>query len=110
MVNLLLNLRYRMRLALVMFLTMACTSAILIVSYVQQNRQIKSYMTNRDSHLLTISELAETKIPTTATRDQALDAYKKALESEGLSYAVDSPTGAVVASSDHALLQKKVKI
>ena len=110
MVNLLLNLRFRMRLALVMFLTMACTSAILIVSYVQQNRQIKSYMTNRDSHLLTISELAETKIPTTATRDQALDAYKKALESEGLSYAVASPTGEVVASTDPALLKKKIKI
>jgi signal transduction histidine kinase len=110
MVDILLNLRFRMRLALVMFLTMACTSAILIVSYVQQNHQIKSYMTNRDSYLLTISELAERKIPTTATRDQALDAYKKALESEGLSYAVASPTGEVVASTDPALLRKKIKI
>src|SRR5579864_3073919 len=103
------NLRFRMRLALVMFLTTACTSAILIVSYVQQNLVIKSYIANRDSQLLTIrtfSEIAENKIPPTATREQALDAYKKELDAEGLSYvtnySVASTTGEVVASTDPA--------
>jgi signal transduction histidine kinase len=112
MVNLLLNLRFRTRLALVMFIIMACTSAILIVSYVEQNRQIKSYMASRDTDLLTISQVAQTKIPTTATRDQALDAYKKALEAGGLSYTavVASPTGEVVASTDPALLKKRIRI
>src|ERR1700687_2713174 len=110
----LINLRFRVRLALVLLLTTACTSAILIVSYIQQNRDIKSYLANRDSHLLTISEIAETKIPTTATREQALDAYKQSLEAEGRSYvtnySVASPTGEVVASTDPALLKKKIKI
>jgi len=97
-----------MRLALVMFLTMACTSAILIVSYIQQNRDIKSYVADRDSRLLAISEIAQTKIETTATREQALDVYKRALEAEGLSYVVASPSGEVVAGTDP--LKKKINI
>ena len=104
----LLNLPFRMRLALVMFLTMACTSAILIVSYIQQNRDIKSYVADRDSRLLAISEIAQTKIETTATREQALDVYKRALEAEGLSYVVASPSGEVVAGTDP--LKKKINI
>ncbi len=40
-----LNLRFRTRLALVMFLTMACTTVALMVTYVRHDREVKAYTT-----------------------------------------------------------------
>ena len=51
----LVKLRFRTRLALVMLLTMGCTSAILMWTYIQENNRIKAYVAGVTSDLLTIS-------------------------------------------------------
>ncbi len=94
-----------------MFLTTACTSAILMVTYVNQNRRVKAYVTGVTSDLLAISQLTQKTIPPTADRKQALTAYKKALEDAGLSKIdIVSSTGEVVASSNPGKVGKKIKI
>lgn len=111
MKRLLFNLRFRTRLALVMFLTMALTSAILTWNHLQHRNQITAYVAGEASQLLTISQLTQTQIPPGASRDQALKAYKKALEDLGLSpVTVTSPTGEVVASTNPAQVGKKIPI
>jgi signal transduction histidine kinase len=98
-------------LALVMFLTMGCTSAILLVTYVHQNRRIKSYVTGVTSDLLAISQLTQTTIPATADRKQALTAYQQALEAAGLSrITIVSPSGEVVLSTNPGEVGKKARI
>ena len=67
-----LHLRFRTRLALVMFLTMACTSAILVATYINQNRRVKAYVSAVTSDLLAISQLTYKQIPPDADPNQAL--------------------------------------
>lgn len=106
-----LNLRFRTRLALVMFLTMGCTSAILMMTYVYHNRLIKSYVAGQTSDFLQIIQLTQTRIPSTADRKQALDAYMKALSDAGLSsITLASPTGEVVASTTPGQVGKTIKL
>ncbi len=105
------NLRFRTRLALVMFLTMASTSAILMLTYVYHNRVIKAYVAGQTTDLLQIIQLTQTRIAPTDDRKQALDAYMKALKDAGLtSIILASPTGEVVASTNPGQVGKKIKI
>jgi signal transduction histidine kinase len=106
-----LHLRFRTRLALVMFLTMACTSAILVATYINQNRRVKAYVSAVTSDLLAISQLTYKQIPPDADPNQALETYKQALVNAGLSsVTVLSPTGEVKASSNPKQVGKMAKI
>jgi signal transduction histidine kinase len=106
-----LNLRLRTRLALVMFLITASTSAILMVAYVQHNRRIKAYVAGQTSDLLEIIQLTQASIPSKANRKNALSEYLSALKNAGLSSInVISPTGEVVASTNPGQVGKRVKL
>jgi len=106
-----LHLRFRTRLALVMFLITASTSAILMVAYVQHNRRIKAYVAGQTSDLLEIIQLTQSSVPTKANRRQALSEYLSALKGAGLtSINVISPTGEVVASTNPRQVGRKVKL
>ena len=105
------NLRFRTRLALVMFLIMGCTSAILTGTYVYHSNLIKAYVEAQTTELVAISTLAQQRIRPDADRDEALAEYKKALEDAGLkSITVVSPTGEVVASTNPGQVGKTIKI
>ena len=94
-----------------MFLTMGCTSAILVWSYIQENNRIKAYVSSVTSDLLTISQVTQQQVPATGDQNQALEAYKKTLQDAGFtSVTVADPTGAVVASTDPVQFGKKIKI
>lgn len=94
-----------------MFLTMACTSAILMFAYVQHNRQIKAYVAGQTSDLLQIIQLTQMRLPPGVDRNQALEAYMKALNDAGMSsVTLASPTGEVVASTTPGQVGKKIKI
>ncbi len=106
-----LSLRFRTRLALVMFLITASTSAILMVAYVQHNRRIKAYVAGQTSDLLEIIQLTQSSIPSKLHRKQALNEYLRSLKSAGLSSInVISPTGEVVASTNPKHVGKRVKL
>ncbi|MGA2985407.1 MAG: ATP-binding protein [Terriglobia bacterium] len=106
-----LNLRFRTRLALVMFLTMACTTVALMVTYVRHDRQVKAYTTVLTSDLLQIVNVAQQHIPQNSDRKQALEFYSKALKDAGLSsITVALPSGEVVASSNPAQVGKKIPL
>jgi len=106
-----LNLRLRTRLALVMFLITASTSAILMVAYVQHNRRIKSYVAGQTSDLLEIIQLTQANIPSNPNRKKALSEYLSALKDAGLSSInVISPSGEVVASTNPGQVGKRVKL
>jgi len=106
-----LNLRFRTRLALVMFVTMACTGAILTWNYVQHRSEILNYVSKEASRLLTISQLAQTQIPAKTSVDDALKIYQKKLEDLGLSsVSTTSTEGKVVASSTPGQVGKKIPI
>jgi signal transduction histidine kinase len=110
MSRLLFNLRFRTRLALVMFLTMACMSAVLMVTYVSHNQLVKSYVAGQTNDLVQIITLAQTKIPPTGDRDQALKAYQDALKAAGVSHIkVAKPSGEIVASTNPAQVGKRLK-
>ncbi|HUU12561.1 MAG TPA: ATP-binding protein, partial [Terriglobia bacterium] len=105
------NLRFRTRLALVMFLTMGCTSAILMLTYVHHNRQVKSYVAGQTSDFLQIIQLTQARIPPASDRKQALEIYMRALKDAGLSsITLASPTGEVVASTNPGQVGKKIKL
>jgi len=105
------NLRFRTRLALVMLLTMGCTSVILMMTYVHHNQRVKAYVAGQTSDFLQIIQLTQARIPATADRNQALDAYMKALRDAGLSsITLASPTGEVVASTNPGQVGKKIKL
>jgi signal transduction histidine kinase len=106
-----LHLRFRTRLALVMLLTMGCTSALLMLTYVNHNRQVKTYVAGQTSDLLQIISLTQARIPPNADRKQALDAYMKALKDAGLSsVTLTSPSGEVVASTTPGQVGRKLRI
>jgi signal transduction histidine kinase len=106
-----LNLRFRTRLALVMFVTMACTSAILTWGYFEHRTQILKYVSGEASRLLTVSQLAQTQIPAKTSVDEALKIYQKKLEDLGLSsVSTTSTEGKVVASTNPGQVGKKIPI
>jgi signal transduction histidine kinase len=106
-----LNLRFRTRLALVMFLITALTSGVLTVAYVQYVQKIKSYVAGLTSDLLQITQVAQANLPTGVTRKEALSAYQKELEDAGLSsVSVVDPTGEVVASTTPGQAGKKIPL
>lgn len=106
-----LNFRFRTRLVLVMFLITACTSAILMVAYIQHNRRIKAYVAGQTSDLLEIIQLTQASIPAHVDRRQALSQYLSALKGAGLSSInVLTPSGEVVASTNPHQIGKKVKL
>jgi len=106
-----LNLRFRTRLVLVMFLITAGTSAILMVAYIQHNRRIKAYVAGQTSDLVEIIALTQASIPAKADRSQALSEYLSSLKGAGLaSINVLSPTGEVVASTNPRQIGTKVKL
>jgi signal transduction histidine kinase len=105
---------FRARLALVMFLTMATTSAILFWTYHRQEGRVKAYVAGITSDLATISELAayQQQLPEKENPRLALQAYKDKLSQAGLRVDVDaaSPSGEVVASTDPKQLGKKARL
>jgi signal transduction histidine kinase len=106
-----LNLRFRTRLALVMFVTMTCTGAILTWNYVNHRREILNYVAGETSRLLTFSQLAQTQIPPKTSVDEALKIYQKKLEDLGLSsVSTTSTEGQVVASTNPGQVGKKIPI
>jgi signal transduction histidine kinase len=109
------NLRFRTRLALVMFLTTGATSAILMATYLRQEQRIKGYVTGLTSDLVAISNVTQTHtqtlLPATANRKQILEAYEKAFQNAGFtSVTVVDPSGEVMASTDPHRLGKKILI
>ena len=105
------NLRFRTRLALVMFLTMTCTTAGLMIAYVRHDRQEKAYTTILTSDLLQIVNLTQQQVPPNADRNEVLEIYSKALKDAGLSSInVALPSGEVVASSNPAQVGKKISL
>ena len=105
-----LNLRFRTRLALVMFLTMACTTVALMITYVRHDRQVKAYTTVLTSDLLQIVNVAQQQLPQNSDRKQALEFYEKTLKDAGLTSVVALPSGEVVASSNPAQVGKKIPL
>ena len=105
------KLRFRTRLALVMFLTMACTSAVLMWTYVSHNRRVKAYIAVQTSNLLQIVATAQLQMPPTTDRGQVLQAYLAALKNAGLSNInIASTSGQVVASTIPGQVGKKIKL
>jgi signal transduction histidine kinase len=105
------GLSFRARLALVMFLTLACTGAILFWTYQRQERRVKEYVTGISSYLVTISEVAQKEqIPPNGDPRQALQAITDALHQAGLKVDATSLSGEVVASSDPQQLKKKLNL
>lgn len=110
-----LNLRFRTRLALILFLILASTTAILFATYIRQNERIKAYVTGITSDLLAISQVIQAKIPPKENRTQALLDYEKALKDAGISsitssITVASTSGEVVASTNPHQVGTKIKI
>ena len=105
------NLRFRTRLALVMFVTMTCTGAILTWNYVNHRREILNYVAGETSRLLTFSQLAQTQVPPKTSVDDALKIYQKKLQDLGLSsVSTTSTEGQVVASTNPGQIGKKIPI
>ncbi len=109
--RLLSHLRFRTRLALVMFVTMGCTSAALTYTHFQHRDQIMAYVSAETSYLLSISALTHTRIRADADRTEALNAYLKAMKDAGFSgIEVANPTGEVVASTNPGHVGKKIQL
>ncbi len=109
--SVILNLRFRTRLALVMFLAMACTGMILTWSYFKHRQQVLNYVVGETSRLLNISQFAQTQIPPGTSVDTALKIYQKKLEDLGLSsVSTTSTEGQVVASTNPGQVGKKIPI
>jgi signal transduction histidine kinase len=94
-----------------MFVTMACTSAILTWGYFNHRRQILNYVSGETSRLLTVSQLAQTQIAPKTSVDEALKIYQKKLQDLGLSsVSTTSTEGKVVASTNPGQVGKKIPI
>src|SRR5208337_2529715 len=103
------ELRFRTRLALVMFITMTCTGPILTWSYVEHGKQILNYVAGETSRLLTVSQLAQTQIPAKTSVDDALKIYQKKLQDLGFNpVSTTSKEGLVVASTNPGQVGKKI--
>ncbi|MGH9357365.1 MAG: ATP-binding protein [Terriglobia bacterium] len=105
------NLRFRTRLMVVLVLVLAVTSAVLLATYIRENRRIKAYVAGITSDLLAISQVTQEQVPPRANRTQALEAYMQALKGAGLSsITVASPTGEVVASTNPKQVGRLIRI
>ncbi|HEV2378829.1 MAG TPA: ATP-binding protein [Terriglobia bacterium] len=106
------GLSFRARLALVMFLTLACIGAVLFWTYQRQELRVKAYVTGITSYLVTISEVAqyEQQIPPNGDPRLALQAITDALHKAGLKVDATSLSGEIVASSDPRQLKKKLNL
>ena len=106
------NLRFRTRLALVMFLTMTAASAILTWAHFQHRRQLMTYVSAEAEYLLTISQLTQQKLPPNVSADQAINTYMKAMTTAGLSSVnmVNPTTGEVVRSTNPGQVGKKIPL
>jgi len=104
------QLRLRTRLALVMFITMACTSAILFATYVRQAERMKEYVSGITSDLLKIQEVTRPQPRANADPKQILLAETEALKKAGLKVDATSPSGDVQASTDPHQFGKKLPI
>ena len=105
------NLRFRTRLALVMFVTMASTGAILTWGYFEHRQQILNYVSGETSRLLTVSQLAQTQIPPNTSVDDALKIYQEKLQELGLkSVSTVSSEGQVKASTNPSQVGKKIPL
>lgn len=105
-----LNLRFRARLALVLFVTLAITSAVLFATYIRQDRRIKAYVAGITSELLAIGQVTQTKIAPKSSRTAALQAYETALKDAGFSITIATTSGEVVASTNPRQVGKRIKI
>lgn len=109
--SLLLNLRFRTRLALVMFVTMTCTSAILTWNYVQHRHEILNYIYGETQRLLNVSQLAQTQIPPKTSVDDALKIYQEKLQELGIkNVSVVDPKGQVKESTNRSEVGKKIPL
>ncbi|MDE3180199.1 MAG: HAMP domain-containing protein [Acidobacteriota bacterium] len=106
----LLSLRFRTRLALLLFLVLAVTSGVLFATYIRQNRRIKSYVAGITSDLLAISQVTQTKIPPKSSREDALKIYEKSLKEAGVAITIATTSGEVVASTNPHQVGKKIRI
>ena len=105
------GLSFRARLALVMFLTLACIGGVLFWTYQRQERRVKAYVTGITSTLLTISELAQyEQQPPNGDPKLALQAITDALKKSGLKVDATSLSGDVVASTEPKNLKKKINL
>lgn len=104
------QLRLRTRLALVMFITMAFTSAILFATYVRQAERIKEYVSGITTDLLKIEQVTRPPSEANADPKQILQQYTDELKKAGLRVDAISPTGDVQASTDPHQLNKKLPI
>ncbi len=108
------GLSFRTRLAMVMFLTMACTSAVLFWTYHRQEGRVRAYVATITSDLNTINQLAayQQQLPQKGDPNLALQAYRDKLTAAGLKETVDasSPSGEVLASTDPKRLGKKISL
>jgi signal transduction histidine kinase len=105
------NLRFRTRFALVLLLILAMTSAVLFVTYIQQNQRIKAYVAGITSDLLAISQFTRATIPRTFSRKQAQNEYMTALKGAGFaSITVARPDGEVVYSTNPHQVGTRIKI
>lgn len=94
-----------------MFLTMACTTVVLMVTYVRHDREVKAYTAVLTSDLLQIVNVTQQRIPQNSDRKDALEFYSKALKDAGLSsITVALPSGEVVASSNPAQVGKQIPL
>ena len=106
-----LNLRFRTRLALVMFVTMTCMGAILTWNYVQHQHEILNYVGGETQRLLNVSQLAQTQIPPRTSVDDALKIYQEKLQELGIkSVTVVSPQGEVKGSTNPSQVGKKIPL
>lgn len=107
-------LSFRARLALVLLLTMASTSAVLFWTYHRQEGRVRDYVATITSDLNTINQLAtyQQQLPQKGDPNLALQAYRDRLTAAGLKETVDasSPSGEVVASTDPKRLGKKISL
>ncbi len=102
--------RFRTRLALVLFLTMAATGAALMLTYERQQQRVKAYVSAVTSDLLAISQLTHQTVSPKDDPNQILKTYTDGLQKAGLKVDATSPSGEVVASTDPKQLNKKIKI
>ena len=100
-----------------MLLIIGITSAVLTVTYVKYTTQVMANIKGMVLDITAISQLAQKHIPPAADRDQAINDYEKALmeygltntQNHSLSYALTSPSGQVLKSTNPGLVGQKFK-
>jgi signal transduction histidine kinase len=112
------NLRFRTRLALILFLTMATTSALLVITYVRVSERMRTYVNGVAEDLSVISQVAKVtdQIGPKMTEHQVLAMYTRVVEDNGLTrlpgstISVVTPNGQIVGSTNRKFVGKKTKI